>query len=140
MSDVGAKLAALNACLNGLAFLLLCAGFRAIRRKRVEAHRLFMITAFATSALFLISYILRFTLTGVHRFPGEGPLKTIYLGVLGSHTILAAMTPILAVRTLYLAAKARFEEHRRIARITLPIWMYVSVTGVLVYFLLYHLA
>jgi putative membrane protein len=140
MSDWGPRLAAVNAALNGLAFVLLCAGYAAIRKKRTETHRALMLAAFATSVLFLVSYLTRFYLTGVHRFPGEGALKTFYLWVLGSHTILAALTPILALRTLYLAAKGRFEAHRRIARVTLPIWMYVSVTGVLVYALLYHVA
>jgi putative membrane protein len=140
VTDWGPRLAAVNAGLNGLAFLLLCAGFAAIRKKRKEAHRSLMLAAFATSVLFLVSYLARFYLTGVHRFPGEGALKTFYLWVLGSHTILAAATPILALRTLYLAAKGRFEAHRKIARVTLPIWMYVSVTGVLVYVLLYHVA
>ena len=140
MNEWGSHLAAVNAVLNGLAFLLLCAGFVAIRRKRVQTHRTLMIAAFATSVVFLVSYLTRFYLTGVHRFPGEGALKTFYLWLLGSHTILAAVTPVLALRTLYLAAKGRFEAHRRIARVTLPVWMYVSVTGVLVYVLLYHVA
>ena len=96
-----------------------------------------MIAAFATSVVFLVSYLTRFYLTGVHRYPGTGAMKTVYLSVLGSHTVLAAVTPFLAIRTLYLAAKGRFEAHRKIARVTLPIWMYVSVTGVVVYFLLY---
>jgi putative membrane protein len=140
MSDWGPRLAAVNAVLNGLAFVLLCAGYLAIRKKRIDTHRALMLAAFATSVLFLASYLTRFYLTGVHRFPGEGALKTFYLWVLGSHTILAAFTPILALRTLYLAARGRFEAHRRIARVTLPVWMYVSVTGVLVYVLLYHVA
>jgi uncharacterized membrane protein YozB (DUF420 family) len=137
MSTWGDRLAAVNACLNGLAFVFLCLGYRAIRARRVQTHRRWMVTAFVTSVLFLVSYITRFSLTGVHRYPGTGALKTVYLSVLGSHTILAAVTPFLAIRTLYLAAKGRFEAHRKIARVTLPIWMYVSVTGVVVYVLLY---
>lgn len=99
-----------------------------------------MIAAFAASVVFLISYLTRFSLTGVHRFPGEGSLKIFYLCLLASHTVLAAVTPALALRTLYLAAKGRLDEHRKIAKFTLPIWMYVSMTGVLVYVLLYHIA
>lgn len=137
MSNLGDRLAALNAFLNGLAFVFLCLGYVAIRGRKTETHRRFMIAAFATSVVFLVSYLTRFYLTGVHRYPGTGTMKTVYLSVLGSHTVLAAVTPFLAIRTLYLAAKGRFEAHRKIARVTLPIWMYVSVTGVLVYFLLY---
>jgi uncharacterized membrane protein YozB (DUF420 family) len=133
-------LAAVNATLNGLCFIFLCLGYRAIRSGRREVHRRWMVTAFVTSVVFLISYLTRFSLSGVHRYPGTGVMKTVYLSVLGSHTILAAMTPFLAIRTLYLAVKGRFEEHRKIARVTFPIWTYVSVTGVLVYFLLYGAA
>ncbi len=135
---IGPTLAALNATLNGLSALFLMIGFLAIRRKQVLLHRRCMVTAFGLSVIFLISYLTRFALTGVHRYPGEGLLKTVYLVLLGSHTTLAAVTPFLAIRTLYLALKGRFEEHRRIARITFPIWMYVSVTGVMVYKMLYH--
>ena len=140
MTTLGPTLAALNACLNGLSALFLTAGFIAIRNRKVEFHRACMVTAFFLSILFLVSYLTRFYLTGVHRFPGEGGLKTFYLILLGSHTTLAAVTPFLAIRTLYLAVKKRFDSHRRIARITWPIWMYVSVTGVIVYFMLYHFA
>lgn len=140
MTSLGPTLAALNACLNGLSACFLMAGLIAIKNKKVTFHRNCMLTAFGLSVLFLISYLTRFYLTGVHRFPGEGGLRTFYLILLGSHTTLAAVTPFLAIRTLYLAAKKRFDSHRKIARITWPIWMYVSVTGVIVYFMLYHFA
>jgi len=139
VTQASAILPLLNACLNGIAGLSLVAGLIAIKRKKVPLHRFWMTTAFAVSILFLISYLIRFSLTGVHRFPGEGILKKIYLTILISHTSLAAVTPVLALRTLYLALKQRFPEHKRIARITFPIWTYVSVTGVVVYLMLYHL-
>ncbi len=88
--------------------------------------------------LFLISYLIRYALTGVHRYPGTGWDRTIYLAILGTHTPLAAMVPFLAVRTLYLAIKKRFDSHRKWARVTFPIWLYVSVTGVVIYFMLYR--
>lgn len=135
---LGATLAGLNAFLNGASALLLASGLVAIRRKKIEIHQKCMIAAFGISVIFLISYLTRFYLTGVHRYPGEGMMKTVYLTILVSHTSLAAVTPVLAIRTLYLAAKKRFESHRKIARITWPIWMYVSVTGVVVYWMLYH--
>ncbi len=139
MTDLGNSLAALNALLNGLSALFLITGLIAIKRKRVEIHWKCMVTAFGLSVLFLISYLTRFYLTGVHRFPGEGIIKTVYLSILFSHTTLAAVTPFLAIRTLYLAARRRFDQHRKIARITFPIWMYVSVTGVIVYWMLYRI-
>ena len=139
MNSLGPTLAALNAILNGLSALFLTAGFLAIRKKKIAFHRKCMVTAFVLSVLFLISYLTRFYLTGVHRFPGDGWVKTAYLTLLTSHTLLAVVTPFLAIRTLYLAAKGRFEQHRRIARFTFPIWMYVSITGVIVYGMLYQI-
>lgn len=139
MNTLGPNLAALNACLNGLSAVFLLTGFLAIRRKNVWLHRRCMGTAFVLSILFLISYLTRFYLTGVHRFPGDGWVRTAYLCLLTSHTTLAAATPFLAIRTLYLAMKGRIASHRRIARFTFPIWMYVSVTGVVVYWMLYRL-
>jgi putative membrane protein len=136
--NIGPKLAALNAVLNGMAFLLLFAGWRAVRARRMTTHKRLMGSAFAVSCVFLISYLLRVYLTGTHRYPGEGFLKTLYLVILGSHTLLAATVPFLAVRTIYLALKGRIDSHRRIARWTLPIWMYVSLTGVVVYLMLYQ--
>jgi len=137
-NDLGSVLAAVNATFNGLSGICLFCGYLAIRRGDRQTHKKWMISAFALSVLFLVSYLTRFSLTGVHRYPGVGPIKTFYLALLGSHTLLAVMTPILALRTLTLALKGRFEAHRKIARITFPIWMYVCVTGVLVYFMLYR--
>lgn len=129
-----------NASLNALSAILLVAGWRAIRAGRRERHRALMLSALACSALFLVGYLTRLALTGTHRFPGGGPLRTTYLAVLGSHTLLAAAALPLVLRTLYLALRERFEAHRRLARWTFPIWAYVSATGVVVYLMLYHLA
>lgn len=137
MSPLGPTLAALNATLNGLSAVFLLTGLIAIKNKRVDIHRRCMVTAFVLSVIFLVSYLTRFYLTGVHRYPGTGWTKTLYLTILSTHTSLAAVTPFLAIRTLYLAARGRFEAHKKIARITWPIWMYVSVTGVVVYGMLY---
>jgi putative membrane protein len=135
---LGATLALVNACLNGSAAICLFLGWRAIKAKNRRVHAWMMASAFTISVLFLISYVTRVLVSGTHRYPGTGPWKTIYLAVLMSHMLLAIATPPLAIRTLYLAVKKRFAEHRRLVRFTLPIWMYVSVTGVLVYVLLYH--
>lgn len=133
-------LPSVNAALNATSALLLFLGWRAIRGGRRDLHRNLMIAACASSVLFLVSYFTRVALTGTHRFPGEGALKAAYLAVLGSHTLLAAVTLPLVLRTLWLTLRQRFPEHRRIARWTFPVWMYVSVTGVVVYVMLYHLA
>ncbi len=138
--SLGEVLPSVNATLNGLAFVLLLLGYVAIRRGHRERHRALMLSACGASALFLVGYLTRIALTGTHRFPGEGPLRAVYLAVLTSHTILAALAAPLVLRTLFLGLRARFPNHRRIARWTLPIWMYVSVTGVVVYVMLYHLA
>ncbi|MBI2980727.1 MAG: DUF420 domain-containing protein [Deltaproteobacteria bacterium] len=138
MNALGPHLAALNAILNGSSALLLLAGLIAIKLKKVKIHRFLMVSAFSTSILFLISYLTRFYLTGVHRFEGDPFIRKIYLTILISHTSLAAATPFLAIRTLYLAYKKRFDSHKKIARIAWPIWMYVSVTGVVVYWMLYR--
>jgi putative membrane protein len=136
--ELGDALARVNAVLNGTSFVLLLVGWAMIRAKRITAHRRAMKGAFVASVIFLASYLSRFALTGSHRFAGTGALKAVYLGILFSHMVLAAATVPLVLRTLYLAGKARFDEHRRIARVTFPIWSYVSLTGVLVYVLLYH--
>lgn len=138
MSDLGAKLALLNACLNGLSGVLLLVGWVAIRRGNRRAHGYLMGSAFCVSAAFLISYLTRVYISGTHKYPGAGTWKAIYLTVLLTHMLLAVVTPPLAIRTLFLAWKRRFAEHKRLNRFTLPIWMYVSVTGVVVYVLLYH--
>ncbi|HEX6836768.1 MAG TPA: DUF420 domain-containing protein [Polyangia bacterium] len=136
--ELGATLALCNALLNGTSALLLLGGWVAIRRGRRDVHWKFMAGAFTVSCLFLVSYVIRVLISGTHRYPGSGVWKAIYLTVLMTHMLLAVLVPPLAVRTLFLAVKRRFDEHRRIVRFTWPIWMYVSVTGVLVYVLLYH--
>jgi len=130
----------LNAALNGLSALLLLAGWRAIRAGDRERHRRRMLSAFAVSCAFLVSYLTRVALTGTHRFPGAGWLRTGYLALLVSHTLLAAACLPLVLGSLSFALRERFDLHRRIARYTLPAWLYVSVTGVLVYVLLYWVA
>jgi len=130
----------LNAALNGLSALLLFSGFRAIRAGDRERHRRRMLSAFGVSSAFLVSYLTRVLLTGTHRFPGEGWLRTGYLLLLASHTLVAAACLPLVLGSLSLALRERFDSHRRIARYTLPAWLYVSVTGVLVYVLLYWVA
>ena len=135
---LGASLAFVNAILNGSAALLLTGGWVTIRARRPDLHWKFMTGAFVVSCLFLISYLTRVAISGTHNYPGSGAWKTIYFTVLITHMLLAITVPPLALRTLYLARNKRFSEHRRIVRFTLPIWMYVSVTGVVVYLLLYH--
>ena len=135
---VGATLAMCNALLNGSAALLLGAGYVAIKRGRRDIHARFMVAAFSVSCLFLISYLTRIFISGTHYYPGHGLWKVIYLVVLSSHMLLAVATPPLAIVTLRLALKKRFAAHRKLVKYTWPIWMYVSVTGVLVYVLLYH--
>ncbi|MFT3771919.1 MAG: DUF420 domain-containing protein [Minicystis sp.] len=136
--EIGDVLARLNAGLNSLSFILLVLGWWNIRNKRVERHRKLMVAAFVTSGVFLISYLARFALTGAHHIAAEGWVKATYLALLFSHMILAAATVPLVLRALFLAYKGRFDEHRKIARITFPVWAYVSSTGVIVYALLYH--
>jgi uncharacterized membrane protein YozB (DUF420 family) len=128
-----------NAVLNATAAVLLVWGYRLIRRKRVETHRRVMIAAFAVSCLFLVCYLVYHAQVGSVRFPHTGALRTVYLGILGTHTVLAAAVPVLAIITLRRGLAGRYDRHRRIARWTLPIWLYVSVTGVVVYGMLYHL-
>lgn len=132
-------LPALNATLNGTAALLLVLGYVAIKRGRVSTHRACMIAAFAVSTLFLVSYLTYHAQVGSRRFPGTGTIRTVYLTILFTHTVLAALVPPLAVVTLWRALASRFDRHVPIARWTLPIWLYVSVTGVVVYYMLYHL-
>ena len=126
-----------NATLNGTSALLLLAGWLAVRRGRHKIHIRLMVAACVSSALFLAGYLTRIALTGTHRFPGTGPTRAAYVAILSSHTLLAAATLPLVTRTLFLSLSRRFAEHRRIARVTLPVWMYVSVTGVVVYLMLY---
>ena len=130
-------LPAVNATLNGCAAVLLVWGFLMIRQRRIETHRRFMLTAFAVSSLFLVSYLVYHYNAGVVRFQRPGAIRAVYLWILGTHTVLAAAVPVLAIVTLNRGLSARFDRHRRIARWTLPIWLYVSVTGVVVYRMLY---
>jgi putative membrane protein len=129
---------AINAMLNGTSAVFLVAGWIAIRRRRIELHRACMVSAVVTSGLFLASYLARFATTGAHRYPGSGWDKTLYLVVLATHSLLAAVVVPLVLRSIWLAWKDRRAAHRRIARWTMPIWIYVSFTGVAVYVLLYH--
>jgi len=133
--------AALNAALNLTSALLLVAGWRAIRARDVARHRTLMLSALGVSVAFLVSYVLRFVgKGGTTTFPDVGAVRTLYLGILLTHTVLAAVVPFLALRTVWLAWKQRFDAHRRLARWTFPVWLYVSVTGVVIYLMLYHLA
>lgn len=130
----------LNAVLNSSAATLLLVGYRFIRQGRERAHKRAMVAAFGCSVLFLISYLYYHAHAGSRRYPGEGLDRTLYLVLLGTHTVLAAAVPFLAVRTLYLGFRDRRASHRRWARVTFPIWLYVSITGVLIYLVLYHWA
>jgi uncharacterized membrane protein YozB (DUF420 family) len=127
-----------NALLNASATALLVTGWILIRRGRREAHRRAMLGALACSALFLVSYLVYHFQVGSVRFAGTGAARTIYLSILLTHTVLAAAVPVLALVTLSRALAAKFDRHRAIARWTLPIWLYVSVTGVVVYWMLYR--
>ncbi len=129
-----------NATLNGLAAVWIVLGYRSIKQKNVALHRFAMQAAFATSTVFLVCYLTRVYLTGTHRYPGGGWAKTLYLAILLTHTVLAVVTVPMVLRSLFLARNGRYVEHRRIARYSLPVWLYVSVTGVVVYLMLYQLA
>ena len=135
-----ADLPAVNAALNGTTALLLSLGYAMIRRRRIAAHKTCMLSAFAVSALFLVSYLYYHAHAGVRHFAGSGWIRTAYFAILISHTVLAAAIVPLAVTTVGLGLSARYPRHRRIARWTLPLWLYVSLTGVVVYALLYRLS
>jgi putative membrane protein len=134
-----AWLPSVNAFLNATAAVLLVWGYTLIRRKRVDTHRKVMQTAFAVSCLFLVCYLVYHAQVGSVRFQKTGVIRGVYLTILGTHTVLAAMVPVLAIITLRRGRAAKFDQHRKIARWTLPVWLYVSVTGVVVYLMLYHL-
>ena len=134
-----ADLPALNASLNAVSAVFLTAGYRQIRRKKIAAHRACMLAAFTASALFLISYLIYHSQAGTTRFLRQGWIRPVYFTILSTHVVLAAAILPLAVITLNRALYERFDKHRRIARWTLPLWMYVSVTGVLVYVILYRM-
>jgi uncharacterized membrane protein YozB (DUF420 family) len=132
--------AALNACLNGLSGILLVCGYAAIRAGKKNVHRAFMLSAVGVSLLFLVSYVTYHI--RVHKmvlFQGQGRIRPVYFTLLTSHTILAAVIVPLIIITLRRAWLGRFEKHRLIARWTLPLWFYVSVTGVIIYFMVYQI-
>jgi uncharacterized membrane protein YozB (DUF420 family) len=129
----------LNAALNATTAVLLLTGWWLIRRGRKQAHRVAMLAAVATSALFLASYLVYHFEVGSVRFRGQGALRAVYLAILASHTVLAAAIVPLVLVTLTRALRGRFDAHRRLGRVTLPLWLWVSVTGVVVYWMLYRL-
>jgi putative membrane protein len=134
-----AALPLLNACLNATSAALLTAGYLFIRGKRVGAHRTCMLSALVVSTVFLVSYVTYHALAGSRPFGGRGWIRPVYFSLLVSHIVLAAVIVPLALTTVYRALSGNFARHVRIARWTLPLWLYVSVTGVLVYWMLYRL-
>jgi len=132
-------LPALNATLNATSAVLLAAGWILIKRGRIQAHRNVLLAACATSVLFLISYLIYHAQVGSVRFTKQGPIRMVYYTILLTHTVLAATIVPMVVITLSRGLRARYDTHRRIARWTMPLWLYVSVTGVIVYAMLYRL-
>ena len=139
MSDLISQLPHLNALLNTTSAILLTIGFRFIRRGNIPAHRNCQVAAFVTSILFLASYLTYHYFHGDTKFLGQGAVRPFYFAILISHVVLAIVIVPLVLITLYRALRGDFLRHRRIARWTLPIWLYVSVTGVIVYLMLYHI-
>ena len=134
-----ADLPAVNAILNALAAIFLTAGYVLIRRGRREPHKRCMLAALTTSALFLVSYVIYHANTGSRPFPGQGVIRVVYFAILVTHVILAAAILPLALTTAARGLTAQYDRHVRIARWTLPLWLYVSVTGVVIYLMLYQL-
>ncbi len=138
------RLPAVNASLNGLATVLLFTGWLLIKSQRPQAHKAVMLTAFGVSAAFLACYLLyhfqlhHYTGSGSRKFEGQGPIRLVYFPLLASHILLAFGVAVLAPLTIYRGLKAQWEQHQRLARVTFPIWLYVSITGVIIYFMLYH--
>jgi len=132
-------LPAVNATLNATAAALLICGYILIRRGRKQAHKRVMLVVFVTSSVFLVCYLIYHWQVGSVRFPHPGAVRTVYLSILATHTLLAAAVPPLAIVTLSRGLSARFDKHRAIARWALPVWLYVSVTGVVVYLMLYKM-
>jgi putative membrane protein len=132
-------LPAVDATLNAASAIFLVLGFFFVREKNIRAHKMCMLSAFATSTVFLVCYLTYHYFHGTTRFRGQGVVRGLYFVLLGSHTVLAALIVPLALATLYRAWRKRFPQHKRIARWTLPLWLYVSVTGVLIYWMLYSL-
>lgn len=132
-------LPALNATLNGIAAILIVAGFVLIKSGDQQKHKWCMLGALTTSALFLVSYVIYHANAGSRPFPGQGPIRLVYFTILITHVILAAVIVPLALVTAARGLKSQFDRHTRIARWTFPIWLYVSVTGVVIYLMLYQL-
>lgn len=132
------NLPAVNATLNGISAVLLISGFIAIRKGNRRAHRTLMLSALGVSILFLVSYLYYHSQAGTTRFTGQGWVRSVYFIILGSHTILAMVIVPLVIATLYFALRENFVRHRRLARVTLPTWLYVSITGIVVYLMLYQ--
>ena len=132
-------LPALNACLNATSFVLIVAGWLLIRRGQRVAHKRVMLAALASSTLFLVSYLTYHAQVGSVRFQGEGPIRTVYFAILLTHTVLAVVIVPLVLITVTHGLRERFDRHRRIARVTMPLWAYVSVTGVVIYWMLYRM-
>ena len=130
---------ALNASLNGVSAVLIVTGHSLIRQGKVQLHRACMLSAVIVSTAFLACYLYYHAHVGSVHFPGQGWARPVYFSILISHTILAAAVPVLVVLTLVFAFRRKFERHRKIARWTYPIWLYVSVTGVIVYLMLYQI-
>ncbi len=132
-------LPAVNATLNAIAGVFLLVGFVMIKQRRIDAHRNAMLAAFSASALFLVSYLIYHAQAGSRPFTGQGAIRYVYFAILISHVILAAAILPMAVTTLSRGLRGRYAEHRRIATKTFPVWMYVSITGVIVYLMLYQM-
>ena len=132
-----ARFPAFNAVMNASSAVLLAVGYVMIRLKRVYLHQLSMLAAFMGSTVFLVSYVIYHIRVGHVHYAGQGTYRTVYLAILTTHTFFAAMIVPLVLRTFYLAVKGRYDQHRRWARWTIPIWFYVSVTGVVIYEMLY---
>lgn len=130
------SLPALNALLNFCSMVLLLLGYRAIRRRQFRSHMRFNLTAFLTSALFLTSYVIYHNFHGSTPFPGEGWIRPVYFAILISHIILSALVVPMILTSFYLAFSGRLRQHRRVSKVTLPVWLYVSVTGVLIFLIL----
>jgi uncharacterized membrane protein YozB (DUF420 family) len=130
---------AINASLNALSAVFLTVGYGFIRARRIAAHKACMVSAAVVSLLFLSCYLYYHFHAGTTTFPGRGPVRTLYLTILLTHTVLAAVNLPMAVTTLVLAFRGRLERHRRFARWNLPLWLYVSVTGVVIYWMLYQI-
>ncbi len=137
-AQVGDLLALVNASLNATSAVALFTGFYFVKRRSLRMHRRAMLTALTASGLFLVFYLTRVAFTGTHEFAGEGAAKAVYLSILFSHIVLAVLLVPLVLRLVYLVRQSRFGSHARLARWTFPMWAYVSVTGLIVYVLLYQ--